>query len=102
MYRAREQLENDRWIADIERGAKQLSLSSATVSRAVDLFLSTVPEDNRSKRACAAASLYAGALITGERRSQSAVADAMDVARLTVQQRWKTLIEDAGLKPPRW
>ncbi len=102
MYRAREQLENDQWIADIERGAEQLSLSNATVTRAVDLFLSTVPEENRSKRASAAASLYAGALITGERRSQSAVADAMDVARLTIQQRWKALIEDAGLNPPRW
>jgi transcription initiation factor TFIIIB Brf1 subunit/transcription initiation factor TFIIB len=57
---------------------------------------------DRSKRATVAASLYAGALIAGNRRSQSAVADAVGVSRLTVQNRWKDLLEAAGLEPPKW
>jgi transcription initiation factor TFIIIB Brf1 subunit/transcription initiation factor TFIIB len=68
----------------------------------VDLFLSHVPDADRSKPAVAAASLYAGALVAGEERSQSAVADAMDVTRLSVQTRWKDLLRDAGFEPPSW
>lgn len=102
MYRAREHVENERWIGEIERAAKQLELDEAVQTRAVDLFLSTVPETERSKQAAVAASLYAGALIEGDRRSQGTVADAVGVARLTIQQRWKELIEEAGLNPPTW
>jgi transcription initiation factor TFIIIB Brf1 subunit/transcription initiation factor TFIIB len=50
----------------------------------------------------AAASLYAGALIAGEERSQGAVADAMDVTRLSVQNRWKELLQESGFQPPEW
>ena len=32
----------------------------------------------------------------------AAVADAVGVARLTVQQRWKELLREAGLEPPTW
>lgn len=102
MYRAREQVENQRWLAEIERAAEQLDLDATVSARAIDLFLSTVPDAERSKRATVAASLYAGALIEGDRRSQKAVADAVGVSRLTIQQRWKGLIEEAGLKPPEW
>lgn len=102
MYRAREHVENERWLAEIERAAEHLELDETVQTRAVDLFLSTVPDTERSKRASAAASLYASALIEGDRRSQSAVADVVGVARLTIQKRWKTLIEEAGLNPPDW
>ncbi|MFP4626112.1 MAG: transcription initiation factor IIB family protein [Natronomonas sp.] len=102
MYRARDQVENERWLAEIDEAADRLDLDRDARSRAVDLFLSTIPDTERSKRATVAASLYAGALIVGDRRSQSAVADAVGVSRLTVQNRWKNLIEEAGLEPPSW
>ena len=81
MYRARDQVENEEWLAAIDEAAERLDLGGDARSRAVDLFLSTVPK---------------------ERRSQSEVADAVGVARLTVQKRWKDLVEEAGLEPPSW
>ncbi len=102
MYRASDQVENEQWLADLDRAADRLELASSARSRAVDLFLSTVPESERSKKPSLAASLYVGALIEGDRRSQSDVADAVGVSRLSVQQRWKELIEEAGLKKPGW
>ena len=102
MYRARDQIDNEEWLARIERGADGLDLGAEARSYAADLFLSHVPGEDRSKPAVAAASLYAGALIAGDERSQSAVADAMDVARLSVQKRWKDLLADAGFHPPSW
>ncbi|PSQ40474.1 cyclin [Halobacteriales archaeon SW_5_68_122] len=91
MYRATEQVENEEWLAAIDDAAERLDLGGDARSRAVDLFLSTVPEERRSKRATVAASVYAGALIAG-----------VGVARLTVQKRWKGLVEEAGLEPPSW
>jgi transcription initiation factor TFIIIB Brf1 subunit/transcription initiation factor TFIIB len=102
VYRARDQVENEEWLAAIDEAAERLDLGGRAKSRAMDLFLSTVPDAERSKRATVAASLYAGALIAGERRSQSEVADAVGVSRLTVQKRWKALVEEAGLEPPSW
>ncbi len=102
MYRARDHVENEEWLAAIDEAAERLELGSEAKSRAIDLFLSTVPTEDRSKRATVAASLYAGALIAGDGRSQSAVADAAGVSRLTVQKRWKGLLEEAGLEPPKW
>lgn len=102
MYRARDQVENEEWLATIDDAAERLDLGGDAKSRAIDLFLSTVPSEERSKRASVAASLYAGSLIAGERRSQSDVADAVGVSRLTVQKRWKALMEEAGLEPPKW
>jgi transcription initiation factor TFIIIB Brf1 subunit/transcription initiation factor TFIIB len=109
VYRARDHVENERWLAEIEQSADRLELDTAARSRATDLFLSTVTEwddpderDADSRRAVVAASLYAGSLIEGDQRSQSEVADAVGVARLTIQQRWKELLEEAGLQPPSW
>jgi transcription initiation factor TFIIIB Brf1 subunit/transcription initiation factor TFIIB len=102
MYRAKDQVANERWLARIDAAADRLELGSRARSYASDLFLSHVPDRDRSKPAVAAASLYAGALIAGEERSQVAVADAMDVTRLSIQTRWKTLLEDAGFEPPTW
>jgi transcription initiation factor TFIIIB Brf1 subunit/transcription initiation factor TFIIB len=102
MYRARDHVENEKWLAAIDDAAERLDLGATARSRATDLFLSTVPDADRSKQATVAASLYAGSLIAGERRSQSDVADAAGVSRLTVQNRWKDLMEEAGLEPPKW
>ena len=111
MYRASDRLDNDEWLGELDRASERLSLDAETRSFAADLFLSSVsannsspnrPTEDRSKRAVLAASLYAGSLIAGEQRSQGAVAEAVGVARLTIQQRWKELLEDAGLQPPSW
>ena len=102
MYRASDEVANEEWLSDLDEIADRLELDDEARSRATDLFLSTVPDSDRSKRATLATSLYVGALIAGDRRSQSAVADASNVARLTIQQRWKELVESAGLDAPDW
>ncbi|GCF12252.1 cyclin [Haloarcula mannanilytica] len=102
MYRASDRIEHDEWLADIEAAADRLDLGTEARSHAVDLFLSTVPDEDRSKQATLAASVYVGALVADEERSQSAVAEATGVSRLTIQQRWKDLLETAGLEAPGW
>ncbi|MFC7137077.1 transcription initiation factor IIB family protein [Halobaculum litoreum] len=102
MYRARDEVDNEEWLAQLQRAAESLDLSSEARSNATDLFLSGVPEADRSKPAMAAAALYAGALIAGDERPQTAVAEAMDATRLSVQQHWKDVLEDAGFRPPSW
>jgi hypothetical protein len=102
MYRASDRIEHDEWLSDIEAASDRLDLGTEARSHAVDLFLSTVPAEDRSKQATLAASVYVGALVAGEERSQSAVAEATGVSRLTIQQRWKDLLETAGLEAPGW
>jgi transcription initiation factor TFIIIB Brf1 subunit/transcription initiation factor TFIIB len=102
MYRARDRVDNEEWLTRMDRAADGLDLGSEARSNAVDLFLSHVPDADRSKPAVAAAALYAGALVAGEERSQTAVAEAMDVTRLSVQRRWKPLLADAGFDTPDW
>lgn len=102
MYRASDRVQNEHWLAELQRAADELDFESDARSIAEDLFLSTVPEADRSKPAAIAASLYAGGLIAGDRRSQGAVASATGVTRLTVQNRWKPLLEAVGLEPPTW
>lgn len=102
MYRASDRVRNERWLADLQTAADELDLETEARSTAEDLFLSTIPDEERSKPAAVAASLYAAGLIAGDRRSQGAVAAAVGVTRLTVQQRWKPLLEEAGLEPPTW
>ncbi|WP_306059694.1 transcription initiation factor IIB family protein [Natronococcus wangiae] len=102
MHSARDRIEYEPWLEELEQAADRLELSSEARSCATELFLTDVPEADRSKRALLAASLYAGSLVAGDGRTQGAVADAADVSRLSIQSRWKTLLEDAGLEPPRW
>lgn len=102
MYRARDRIDNEEWVARLTRAADGLDLGSEARSNAVDLFLSNAPAKERSKPAVAAASLYAGALIAGEERSQGSVASAMDVTRLSVQNRWKSVLESSGFRSPEW
>ena len=102
MYSARDRVDNEEWLTQIQHTCDGLDLGSESRSYAEDLFLSAVPDADRSKPAVAAASVYAAALIAGEERSQSAVADAMGVTRLSIQTRWKDLLEGAGFRPPGW
>jgi transcription initiation factor TFIIIB Brf1 subunit/transcription initiation factor TFIIB len=102
MYSARERVENEEWIEQLHAIAAELELEGDARSTAVDLFLSNLPDAERSKPAVLAASLYAGALIESDARSQGVVADAAGVARLTIQQRWKEILREAGMEPPSW
>lgn len=102
MYRASDAVENDEWVAELEAAAETLDLDAEATATARDLFLSTVPQTDRSKRPAVAASLYAGALIVGDGRAQTAVADAVGVSRLAVQKRWKEVLAEAGFDPPDW
>ena len=102
MYPARAHLQEQQWVDTLVTAAEQLGVSQPAQSAAIDLFLSQLPTAERSKPPLVAASLYAGCLITGEGRSQGAVAGAVGVSRLSVQQRWKPLMEDAGFDPPDW
>lgn len=102
MYRASDQFEHSEWLDELEAAADEIGLDDQARSRAGDLFLSNVPEAERSKRATMAACLYVGALVSGQQRTQRNVAEAADVSRLTVQQRWKDLLEDVGLDAPDW
>jgi len=102
MYRARDRVDNEEWIETLHAAADRLELGAETRSTATDLFLTAIGEDDGEKRTVLAASLYAGSLIAGEERSQGAVASAVDVSRLSIQQRWKGVLETAGLEPPGW
>ncbi|WP_435318533.1 transcription initiation factor IIB family protein [Haloarchaeobius sp. TZWSO28] len=102
MYSARDRVDNEEWLAELQTAADRLDLDADARSYAVDLFLSSVPESERSKKPAMAASLYAGALIASDGRSQTEVADAAGVSRLSIQQRWKNVLESAGLEPPSW
>ncbi len=102
MYRAGDELDQQQWLETLDGVADVLDLDAEARTTAKDLFLSAVPTGERSKPAVVAASVYAGALIAGDQRSQTAVADAADVSRLAIQQRWKDLLDEAGFEPPTW
>jgi transcription initiation factor TFIIIB Brf1 subunit/transcription initiation factor TFIIB len=102
VYSAREEVEHADWLDELDDIAASLEIGADARSYARDLFLSAVPEQDRSKRARLAASLYAGALIAGEERAQTVVADAVGVSRHTIQSRWKELLSAAGFDTPGW
>lgn len=102
MYRARDRLEHSDWLERLDTAGRQLDLSESVRSTAGELFLTHIPDTERSKPAVAAASLYTAALIAGEERSQPVVAETLDVSRLSIQSRWKDIMADAGFQPPDW
>jgi len=102
VYRASDELDNEQFLDRLSEAADRLDLGTTARSRATDVFLSNLPDSDRSKEATLAASLYVGALLAGEQRSQGSVADAVGVSRLSVQQNWKELLEESGLDAPDW
>jgi len=102
VYRASDERDNEEWLTELNEAADRINLGTEARSRAVDLFLSSLPESERSKPATMAAALYVGGLVAGEQRSQRTVAEAVGVSRLAVQGRWKEVLEATGLDPPGW
>jgi transcription initiation factor TFIIIB Brf1 subunit/transcription initiation factor TFIIB len=103
MYRAGDEFDQREWLEELEAVADELGLEAEARSTAKDLFLSTAESPGeRSKPSALAASVYAGALIAGDQRSQTAVADAAGVSRLVIQERWKQILERAGFDAPTW
>jgi transcription initiation factor TFIIIB Brf1 subunit/transcription initiation factor TFIIB len=102
VYRASDRVENEAYVEELQEICERLDLDSATRTTAIDLFLSTTPDGDRSKPPAIAASVYAASLLEGHERSQTTVAEAADVSRLSVQQRWKDVLEGAGFQPPTW
>ena len=102
MHRARDRVDYEPWLADLEAACESLELSSEARRCAAEIFLEDVPAADRSRRAALGASVYAGSLVAGEGRTQGAVADATDVSRLAIQHHWKDRLEAAGLEAPSW
>lgn len=102
VYLASDELEYADWLTELEAAADSLGLDSTARSRARDLFLTAVPEEDRSKRPAIATAIYVGALVAGEERSQGTVAETVGVSRLSIQQRWKAYLDEAGLDAPDW
>jgi transcription initiation factor TFIIIB Brf1 subunit/transcription initiation factor TFIIB len=102
VHSAKDRRDNAAWLDEIEAAAAALDLDDEVRSVSVDLFLSDVPEADRSKPAAVAASIYAATLIAGDGRNQTDVAEAVGVSRITVQNRWRKRLEHAGMEPPAW
>lgn len=102
MYRARDQVDHAEWLGTLDVAADRLDLVDRARSVAVDLFLTDPPHEDRSKPAAIAASLYAASLVAGDERPQTAVAEAVGVSRIAVQNRWKDRLEAAGFDAPEW
>jgi len=102
VHSARDRRDNAKWLDALEEAAAELELEDRAHSIAADLFLSDVPENDRSKPAALAASLYAATLIAGDERPQTAAAEAVGVSRISVQQRWRERLAAAGMEPPTW
>ena len=102
VHRASDRVDQAAWLEELEAAAEALEFDPSTATMAADLYLSAVPEADRSKPAQIAASLYAASLIDGDGRTQTAVADAVGVSRLVIQSRWKDVLRSAGFEPPEW
>lgn len=102
VYRGSDRVAEHETLAKLDRVAQDLSLDAETIAIARDLFLAELPVADRSKTTLLATSCYAASLITGNECSQTAVAEAFDVSRIAIQQRWKTVLTNAGFEPPRW
>ena len=102
MYRAGDEVDQREWLAELDRVASRLGLESSAKTTARDIFLGSLPDEERSKQPVLAASIYAAALIEGDQREQTAVAEAAGVSRLSIQKRWKELLDANGFRAPSW
>ena len=102
MYRASDRIAEGEAIARLTNVATTLELDYETISVAIELYLSSVPVEERSRDAVLAASCYTACLLCDDERSQTVVAEAFGVTRHVILRRWKNMVADLGLEPPRW
>ncbi len=70
MYRAGDEVDQREWLAELDRVASRLGLGSSAKTTARDIFLGSLPDEERSKQPVLAASIYAAALIEGDPRDR--------------------------------
>ncbi len=80
----------------IPRYASQLSISNETERQAHDLLKAGVEasvHSGKNPTGLAAAAIYAGAQLTGEKLTQDDVSEAADVSKVTIRNRYRELLE---------
>jgi transcription initiation factor TFIIB len=85
----------------IPKFANRLNFSAATQTKAVEILKKAQNLELTSGRGpigLSAAALYVASLITGEKRTQREIADAVGVTEVTIRNRYKEIIEKLGLK----
>jgi transcription initiation factor TFIIB len=84
----------------VPRFASELGVTDATERRAVEL-LETASDENlfsgKSPVGLAAAALYAASLLTSEGLTQSEVGEVADISEVTIRNRYKGLLDAAGV-----
>ncbi|PSP98039.1 transcription initiation factor IIB 2, partial [Halobacteriales archaeon QS_4_70_19] len=87
----------------LPRFASELDASDETERKAAEL-IEVASEENllsgKSPVGIAAASLYAGSLLTSEGLTQSEVGEVADISEVTIRNRYKDLLEAAGIMGP--
>jgi len=85
----------------IPKFANRLNFSASTQTKAVEILKKAQNLELTSGRGpigLSAAALYVASLITGEKRTQREIADAVGVTEVTIRNRYKEIIEKLGLK----
>ncbi|MCX6775217.1 MAG: hypothetical protein NTY99_03995 [DPANN group archaeon] len=85
----------------IPKFANRLNFSAATQTKAVEILKKAQQLELTSGRGpigLSAAALYVASLLTGEKRTQREIADAVGVTEVTIRNRYKEIIEKLGLK----
>jgi transcription initiation factor TFIIB len=85
----------------IPKFANRLNFSAATQTKAVEILKKAQELELTSGRGpigLSAAALYVASLLTGEKRTQREIADAVGVTEVTIRNRYKEIIEKLGLK----
>jgi transcription initiation factor TFIIB len=84
----------------LPRFASELDANDTTEQKAVEL-LEAASEENllsgKSPVGLAAAALYAGSLLTSEGLTQTEVGEVADISEVTIRNRYKDLLEAAGV-----
>ena len=85
----------------IPKFANKLNFSSATQTKSIEILKKAQKLELTSGRGpigLAAAALYVSSLITGEKRTQREIADAVGVTEVTIRNRYKEIIDKLKLK----
>ncbi|MFB6149802.1 MAG: transcription initiation factor IIB family protein [Halobacteriales archaeon] len=90
-------------VSYVPRFASELGLSDEAERRARELLESAKEQGAHSGKSpvgLAAAAIYAAALLTNEKVTQSEVSDVTDVSEVTIRNRYKELLEAADAVTP--